>query len=53
MAYDNSLSCLRDLRARGVKATLTDVGDIDHMTSAFLPLPWVLDWFGGVRGGDR
>ncbi|MEU6716831.1 hypothetical protein ABZ897_35665 [Nonomuraea sp. NPDC046802] len=53
VAYDNSLSCLRDLRARGVKAMLTDVGDVDHTTSAFLSLPQVLDWFGGVRGGDR
>ncbi|MBB6557072.1 hypothetical protein [Nonomuraea rubra] len=49
VAYANSRYCLRDLRAGRVKATLTDVGDVDHMTSAYRSLPEVLDWFTTLR----
>jgi acetyl esterase/lipase len=49
VAFTNSESCLRDLRASGVKASLTDVGDVDHRTSAFRALPKVLDWFTALR----
>ncbi|MFC4114170.1 hypothetical protein [Nonomuraea zeae] len=49
VAFANSESCLRDLRASGVKASLTDLGDVDHRASAFRALPRVLDWFSGLR----
>lgn len=49
VAFANSRYCLRDLRAGGVKASLTDVGDVDHTTSALRSLPEVLDWFTGLR----
>ncbi|MGP4095962.1 hypothetical protein [Nonomuraea sp. KM90] len=51
VAIANSRLCLRDLRVSGVKASLTDVGDVDHMTSASRSLPQVLDWFTGLRRG--
>ncbi|MEU0485928.1 acetylxylan esterase [Streptosporangium sp. NPDC006013] len=41
----NSASCLKDLRARHVDATLTEVGDVNHFTSLRLSLPKVLAWF--------
>ncbi|TDD56473.1 hypothetical protein E1286_02275 [Nonomuraea terrae] len=47
--FGNSRLCLRDLRAGGVEASLTDVGDADHTTSALRSLPEILDWFTDVR----
>ncbi|WP_125646133.1 S9 family peptidase [Nonomuraea sp. WAC 01424] len=41
----NSESCLKDLRARHVDASLMDVGDVNHLTSLRLSLPKVLAWF--------
>ncbi|WP_433435858.1 hypothetical protein [Nonomuraea sp. CA-141351] len=49
VAVANSRHCLRDLRASGVEASLTYVGNVDHTTSAFRSLPRVLDWFTGLR----
>ncbi|NJP91447.1 hypothetical protein HCN51_18620 [Nonomuraea sp. FMUSA5-5] len=51
VAYDNARHCLRDLKASGVKASLKDVGDVDHMTSASRSMPEVLDWFVALRRG--
>ncbi|MEV5887935.1 hypothetical protein [Nonomuraea fuscirosea] len=50
VAIANSRLCLEELKASGVKATLTDVGNVDHMTSPFRALPRILDWFTGLRG---
>ncbi|WP_326632780.1 hypothetical protein OIE67_46885 [Nonomuraea fuscirosea] len=46
----NSRLCLKELKASGVKATLTDVGNVDHMTSPLRAMPRILDWFTGLRG---
>ncbi|MEU8393862.1 hypothetical protein AB0C28_01625 [Nonomuraea sp. NPDC048892] len=50
VAVANSRLCLKELKASGVKATFTDVGNVDHMTSPFRALPRILDWFTGLRG---
>ncbi|MFC5823078.1 hypothetical protein [Nonomuraea insulae] len=49
VAFANSRLCLGELRASGVRVKLTDVGDVDHTTSALRSLPQVLDWFGDLR----
>jgi hypothetical protein len=41
--YANSVECQRRLRGPG--ATLTDVGDVDHITSLVLSVPSVATWF--------
>jgi len=41
--YSNSERCRADLR--GADVTLTDVGDVDHMTSLVLSVPRVATWF--------
>ncbi|WP_327085390.1 hypothetical protein OIE66_23880 [Nonomuraea sp. NBC_01738] len=41
----NSASCLRELRARHIEATLTDVGAVNHLGSLRAALPQVLTWF--------
>ncbi|GAA3507586.1 acyl CoA:acetate/3-ketoacid CoA transferase [Streptosporangium album] len=41
----NSTDCLKDLRAGGVDASLTEVGDVDHNGSVRRSMPKVLDWF--------
>ncbi|MER6950113.1 hypothetical protein ABT294_39460 [Nonomuraea sp. NPDC000554] len=41
----NSASCLKELRARHVDATLTEVGEVNHFGSLRLSLPKVLAWF--------
>lgn len=46
----NARRCLRDLRANGVKASLTDVGDVEHRPSMFRTMPQVFDWFVRLRG---
>ncbi|TMR24151.1 alpha/beta hydrolase [Nonomuraea turkmeniaca] len=53
VAIANSYHCLRDLRASKVKVSLTDVGDVDHFTSAKRSLPKVLDWFTALRDARR
>ncbi|WP_204075510.1 hypothetical protein [Planotetraspora phitsanulokensis] len=45
VAFANAEHCLRDLRAHGADVSLTNVGDVDHNTSAFRSLPLVLRWF--------
>lgn len=45
--YANSEHCFRDLRHRGTDVTLTDVGDVDHITSLVLSIPQVATWFAG------
>lgn len=45
--YANSQRCHRELR--GADVTLTDVGDVDHVTSLVLPVPRVATWFAGIR----
>lgn len=49
VAIADSRHCLRDLRAAHVKATLTDVGDVDHTESAFRAIPRVYRWFLSLR----
>lgn len=39
----------RDLRGNHARASLTDVGDVDHTTSALRSVPMVLRWFTGLR----
>lgn len=41
--YANAEHCLQALRTD--KATLTDLGDIDHSATARIALPQILDWF--------
>ncbi|MEV0233763.1 hypothetical protein [Nonomuraea sp. NPDC050786] len=53
VAVANSRHCLRDLRASGVGASLTYLGDVDHMTSPRRSLPKVFDWFTSLRGAGR
>ncbi|MEJ3748608.1 hypothetical protein WEI85_35675 [Actinomycetes bacterium KLBMP 9797] len=43
--YANSTGCLASLRAAGTDVTLTDVGDVDHITSLVLSVPQVARWF--------
>jgi hypothetical protein len=43
--YANSLGCLSSLH--GADVTLTDVGDVDHITSLILSMPHVASWFAG------
>ncbi|MEU9831999.1 lipase family protein [Streptosporangium sp. NPDC048047] len=45
VAIANSRSCLKDLRGKGVDASLTDVGDVGHEGSVRRSMPRVLDWF--------
>ncbi|GIG81174.1 hypothetical protein [Planotetraspora kaengkrachanensis] len=45
VAFANAEHCLRDLRSHGADVSLTNVGDVDHNTSAFRSLPLVLRWF--------
>ncbi|WP_433628895.1 lipase family protein [Nocardia sp. CA-120079] len=41
--YANAEHCLQAMRTH--RATLTDLGDIDHSASARVALPQILDWF--------
>ncbi|MEW9552502.1 hypothetical protein [Nonomuraea sp. NPDC050783] len=50
VAFANSRQCLGQLRAAGVKATLTDVGDVPHMATPHRALPEVFRWFTRIRG---
>ncbi|MFE0464463.1 lipase family protein [Kitasatospora sp. NPDC058965] len=45
VAYANSEHCARDLRAHGVKVTLTDVGPVEHSPSRQAALPQVAALF--------
>jgi hypothetical protein len=45
--FANSQRCYRELRGRGADVTLTDVGDVDHITSLVLSIPQVATWFAG------
>ncbi|MFI6602969.1 alpha/beta hydrolase family protein [Nonomuraea sp. NPDC050536] len=45
VVFANSSRCLEDLRARHIEATLTEVGDVNHITSLKMSLPQVLAWF--------
>ncbi|MFD0731222.1 dienelactone hydrolase family protein [Planotetraspora mira] len=49
VAFANAEHCLRDLRARGADVSLTDVGDVDHNTSAYRSMPLVLRWFQQIQ----
>ncbi len=37
-------------RFRGADVTLTDVGDVDHITSLVLAVPAVARWFAALPG---
>lgn len=41
----NSESCLKELKAAGVDASLIDVGVVDHFVTVPLSLPHILAWF--------
>lgn len=43
VVYANSVQCSRELH--GADVTLTDVGDIDHMTTVVRSVPQVARWF--------
>ncbi|GIJ55392.1 lipase [Virgisporangium aurantiacum] len=43
--YANSERCYRNLRGRNADVTLTDAGDVDHITSLVLSVPHVATWF--------
>lgn len=45
--YANSLRCRESLD--GADVTLTDVGDVDHITSLVLSIPQVAKWFAALR----
>jgi alpha/beta superfamily hydrolase len=45
--FPNSERCYRELRGRGADVTLTDIGDVDHITSLVLSIPQVATWFAG------
>jgi hypothetical protein len=45
--YANSLRCRESLD--GADVTLTDVGDVDHITSLVLSIPQVATWFAARR----
>ncbi|MGX7676198.1 lipase [Plantactinospora sp. DSM 117369] len=47
--YANSERCQRELRGVGADVTLTDVGDVDHITSLVLSVPQVATWFATLR----
>ncbi|WP_203718678.1 alpha/beta hydrolase family protein [Asanoa siamensis] len=42
---DNTRKCATELRLRGAKVTVTDLGDVGHMTSPIIALPGIVDWF--------
>ncbi|HWG27801.1 hypothetical protein [Actinospica sp.] len=44
VAFTNSQQCQAELAAHGDRVTLVDVGDLDHNTSAELPVPLVLEF---------
>lgn len=44
--FANSVECRR--RLRGADVTLTDVGDVDHITSLVLSAPQVATWFASL-----
>ena len=46
----NSESCRLALRARGVRAKLIDVGNVQHNPSAFRAMPHIATWFAGLTG---
>lgn len=45
VVFSNSESCQRTLAGSGTKATLVNLGDIDHFTSGHRALPQILTWF--------
>ncbi|MDW5323330.1 hypothetical protein [Plantactinospora sp. KLBMP9567] len=47
--YANSERCERELRGAGADVTLTDVGDVDHITSLVLSVPQIATWFATLR----
>lgn len=47
--YANSERCLATLRRVGTDVALTDVGDVDHITSLVLSVPQVARWFASIR----
>lgn len=47
--FANSQHCLATLRGVDADVTLTDVGDVDHITSLVLSVPQVARWFADIR----
>lgn len=47
--FANSERCLSTLRGVGTDVTLTDAGDVDHVTSLVLSVPHVARWFASIR----
>jgi len=45
----NTEQCARQLRAAGAVPTVTDLGDVDHMSTPAIALPDVLDWFSAIE----
>ena len=48
VAFANSRTCQSDLAARGTKAPITDVGNLDHNHSALVSFPQILRWFATI-----
>ncbi|HEX6682567.1 MAG TPA: hypothetical protein VF062_07205 [Candidatus Limnocylindrales bacterium] len=57
VVFEHAPFCQAQILAHGGSAEVVDLGDVDHLGTAFLALPQIRDWFrlmadevpGGVR----